>query len=112
MQLDEGNKSIVPFLRKKRMLALGCKFDNWYFRFFWYIITRGFGIRDRDGNPNTIDNPFRELILSRRREGGIFISSNLSELFSKKELVRKEADDASFRTNSFCDSNRCEPYSG
>ena len=122
MQLDEGNKSIVPFLRKKRMLALGCKFDNWYFRFFWYIITRGFGIRDRDGNPNTIDNlaiifnpddnsdknlkdyltgidvcmhenvwqfmeriyemltstaidsPFREMILSKRRESGIFIS--------------------------------------
>lgn len=56
MQLDKGNKSIVPFLRTKRLLALGCKFDNWYFRFFWYVITRGFGINDRDGNPRTIDN--------------------------------------------------------
>ena len=139
MQLDEGNKSIVPFLRKKRMLALGCKFDNWYFRFFWYIITRGFGIRDRDGNPNTIDNlaimfnpddnsdknlkdyltgidvcihedvwqfmeriydmltstaqdsPFREMILSKRREGGIFISYKSCDVLAASELFCKLA---------------------
>lgn len=141
MQLDEGNKSIVPFLRKKRMLALGCKFDNWYFRFFWYIITRGFGIRDRDGNPNTIDNlaivfnpndnsdknlkeyltgidvcmheeddvwqfmdriyemltstapdsPFREMILSKRREGGVFISYKSCNVLFASELFCKLA---------------------
>ncbi len=141
MQLDEGNKSIVPFLRKKRMLALGCKFDNWYFRFFWYIITRGFGIRDRDGNPNTIDNlaiifnpddnsdknlrdyltgidvcmhedawqfmeriydmltstaidsPFREMILSKRREGGIFISYKSCDVLTASSLFCKLARD-------------------
>ena len=143
MQLDEGNKSIVPFLRKKRMLALGCKFDNWYFRFFWYIITRGFGIRDRDGNPNTIDNlaiifnpndnsdnnlkdyltgldvcmhedcdvwqfmeriyemltstaidsPFREMILSKRREGGIFISYKSCDVLAASALFCQLARD-------------------
>jgi hypothetical protein len=141
MQLDEGNKSIVPFLRKKRMLALGCKFDNWYFRFFWYIITRGFGIKDRDGNPNTIDNlaimfnpddnsdknlrdyltgidvcmhedvwqfmeriygmltstaedsPFREMILSKRREGGIFISYKSCDVLDASSLFCKLARD-------------------
>lgn len=141
MQLDKGNKSIVPFLRKKRMLALGCKFDNWYFRFFWYIITRGFGIRDRDGNPNTIDNlaiifnpddnsdknlrdyltgidvcmhedvwqfmeriyemltstaldsPFREMILSKRREGGIFISYKSCDVLTASGLFCKLARD-------------------
>lgn len=141
MQLDEGNKSIVPFLRKKRMLALGCKFDNWYFRFFWYIITRGFGIRDRDGNPNTIDNlaiifnpddnsdkdlkdyltgidvcmhedawqfmeriygmltstaidsPFREMILSKRREGGMFISYKSCDVLTASSLFCKLARD-------------------
>ncbi len=139
MQLDEGNKSIVPFLRKKRMLALGCKFDNWYFRFFWYIITRGFGVRDRDGNPNTIDNlaimfnpddnsdrnlkdyltdidvcmhedvwlfmerihemltstapdsPFREMVLAKRREGGIFISYKSCDVLTASELFCKLA---------------------
>ena len=143
MQLDEGNKSIVPFLRKKRLLALGCKFDNWYFRFFWYIITRGFGIRDRDGNPNTIDNlaiifnpndnsdknlrdyltgidvcmheeydvwqfmeriyemltstaidsPFREMVLSKRREGGIFISYKSCDVLAASSLFCKLARD-------------------
>ena len=34
---------ILRFLRSKRLLALGCKFDNWYFRFFWYILRRDKG---------------------------------------------------------------------
>lgn len=155
MRVDEGNKSIVPFLKNKRMLALGCKFDNWYFRFFWYIITRGFGIRGRDGNPNTIDNlaiifnpddnsdknlrdylagidvclplsqddeknkqplpfvdvwqfieyiyniltstaedsPFREMILSKRREGGIFISYKSCDVLAASGLFFKFARD-------------------
>lgn len=45
----DSNKHIVPFLKEKRVLALGCKFDDWYFRFFWYIITRGFSDSDREG---------------------------------------------------------------
>lgn len=137
MKLDQGNKAIVPFLRQKRMLALGCKFDNWYFRFFWYIITRGFGIRNRDGNPHTIDNlsivfnqenvsdknlkdylagidvcmhddvwkfmeyiytlltstaknsPFREMVLAKRREGGIFISYKSKDLLEASSLFCK-----------------------
>ncbi len=137
MQLDKGNKSIVPFLRMKRLLALGCKFDNWYFRFFWYVITRGFGINDRDGNPRTIDNlaiifnpdstsdnnlkkylagidvcmhndvwkfmeyiytlltsttkdsPFREMILAKRREGGIFISYKSKDVLEASSLFCK-----------------------
>lgn len=29
-------------IKEKRMLALGCKFDDWYFRFFWFILKRDF----------------------------------------------------------------------
>lgn len=47
--IDIDSKYIVPFLKSKRMLSLGCKFDDWYFRFFWYIITRGFDDNDREG---------------------------------------------------------------
>lgn len=59
---DLDNKHIVPFLKRKRILALGCKFDDWYFRFFWYILTRSFtdaereGIKDIDGSVLTKDN--------------------------------------------------------
>lgn len=37
---------IMRFLRSKRLLTLGCKFDNWYFRFFWYILRRDKGIEN------------------------------------------------------------------
>lgn len=39
------NRHDDPFtvlIKNKRMLALGCKFDDWYFRFFWYILKRDF----------------------------------------------------------------------
>lgn len=42
IKLGEDDK-ILSFLRSKRLLALGCKFDNWYFRFFWYILRRDKG---------------------------------------------------------------------
>lgn len=38
-----GRDNIIKYLMSKRMLALGCNFDDWYFRFFWYIVTRRFG---------------------------------------------------------------------
>lgn len=31
---------VLRHIRNKKLLALGCKFDNWYFRFFWYILKR------------------------------------------------------------------------
>lgn len=40
-----------PYIRNllnKHLLALGCKFDNWYFRFFWYTL-KGELSRFREG---------------------------------------------------------------
>lgn len=34
---------ITNMLKERRILALGCKFEDWYFRFFWYILKRDFG---------------------------------------------------------------------
>lgn len=40
MRMDvESNNVMLDFIRSKRLLALGCKYDNWYFRFFWYVLT-------------------------------------------------------------------------
>lgn len=40
MRMDvESNNELLEFIRSKRLLALGCKYDNWYFRFFWYVLT-------------------------------------------------------------------------
>lgn len=40
MRMDvEANNEMLEFIRSKRLLALGCKYDNWYFRFFWYVLT-------------------------------------------------------------------------
>lgn len=62
LKLDSGKDLIIPFLKSKHILSLGCRFgdgDDWYFRFFWYILTRGFGNEGRVGNPLTTDNLVR-----------------------------------------------------
>ena len=143
--MDVDSKYIVPFLKEKRVLALGCKFDDWYFRFFWYILTRSFndndreGSKDIDGNLLTSDNlatmfdpespsdkqlrdylmrrgvcvhddvwmfmhhicdlltatdeesPFRQMILDKRRQGGIFISYKSCDVLAASELFCKLA---------------------
>lgn len=35
----QSNNEMLEFIKNKRLLALGCKYDNWYFRFFWYVLT-------------------------------------------------------------------------
>lgn len=35
---SEAPKNLLSYLREKRILALGCKFDDWLFRFFWYLL--------------------------------------------------------------------------
>ena len=32
---------LKQYISSKRLLALGCKFDDWYFRFFWYSLKGG-----------------------------------------------------------------------
>ena len=133
MRMDSGKDLIIPFLKKKHILALGCKYDDWYFRFFWYILTRGFGEEDRTGNPLTVDNlamvfdsnesdqklkeylsrvgvcihedvwefmkhiyslltstdaesPFRQMVMAKRRENGIFISYKSCDVLAASEL--------------------------
>ena len=37
---DKRENLMMQFILSKRLLSLGCKFDDWYFRFFWYILRR------------------------------------------------------------------------
>lgn len=39
---------MVRYIRNKKLLALGCKFEDWYFRFFWYNLKRDIS-RFREG---------------------------------------------------------------
>lgn len=35
---DRMPNSIINYLRSKKILSLGCRFDDWLFRFFWYML--------------------------------------------------------------------------
>lgn len=40
---------IKDYITNKRLLALGCKFEDWYFRFFWYCLKGGLQGKDSLG---------------------------------------------------------------
>ena len=62
---------VLRHIRNKKLLALGCKFDNWYFRFFWYILKRE---------------------ISRLREGQVaFMLNEDSQIDSKLESFLRHA---------------------
>ena len=110
-----GEDSVLQFIRTKKLLALGCQFEDWYFRSFWYVLKHDFnrlseGEVAMEFDPNDRsdknlirymermkiynhgdarifmrsisesltsleeNNPFRSMVLSHRREGGIFLS--------------------------------------
>lgn len=49
LKFDKHENLLMQFIQSKRLLSLGCKFDDWYFRFFWYILRRE-EIKQRDGD--------------------------------------------------------------
>ncbi|MGM9766629.1 MAG: toll/interleukin-1 receptor domain-containing protein [Candidatus Cryptobacteroides sp.] len=40
MKFDSRSDALMTVLQSRRLLSLGCKFEDWYFRFFWYVLRR------------------------------------------------------------------------
>lgn len=108
--MEVDREHIVPFLNSKRMLALGCKFDDWYFRFFWYIITRGFsdsdrgGAKDFDGSMLTTDSlaamftPGDSSLKEYLARRGVCLHEDVWQFMSRiHELLTSTAPDSPFR---------------
>ena len=119
--------AILRFIRSKKVLALGCKFEDWYFRTFWYVLKHDFEhfadgevameIDPNDRSDRNLmrymdrmriynhgdarafmrsieadltsmleENPFRALVLSHRRSGGVFLSYCSDDVLSAAQL--------------------------
>ena len=40
MNANECPRKFINYLKNKSLLAIGCKFEDWFFRFFWYVLRR------------------------------------------------------------------------
>lgn len=49
LEFDKRENLMMQFILSKRLLSFGCKFDDWYFRFFWYILRRE-EVKQREGD--------------------------------------------------------------
>lgn len=75
IKVMNGKPELCSFIRSKKILALGCKFDDWYFRFFWYImngktkdaVDKGVVSFGNIDNSNRSDTKLRYFLLSNTR---------------------------------------------
>ena len=40
----DAPQNLLKYIANKNILAIGCKFDDWYFRFFWYCLRQSQGL--------------------------------------------------------------------
>lgn len=50
--MDAGSRpnKLIEYLRTKKILAIGGKYENWYFRFFWYCLRQSLDVGQREGD--------------------------------------------------------------
>lgn len=104
MRMDvEANNEMLDFIRSKRLLALGCKYDNWYFRFFWYVLTGNIDSEKFEGTGevafalNTTENSENKLQRFLERTNICVLGDAHTFIASITKILTEETDDAPFR---------------
>lgn len=107
MRMDvEANNEMLDFIRSKRLLALGCKYDNWYFRFFWYVLT-GVNKSSEENNYDGMGEVAFSLDKDDKTEGKLLqfldrtdiciLGDATSFINTITKTLTEESDDAPFR---------------
>lgn len=104
MRMDvESNNELLDFIRSKRLLALGCKYDNWYFRFFWYVLTGNIDSEKFEGTGEVAfvlsttersDNSLRQFL---DRTNICILGEANTFIRNITKILTEESDDAPFR---------------
>lgn len=47
---NDKPQGLINYLRTKKILAIGGKYENWYFRFFWYSLRQSLQPEQREGD--------------------------------------------------------------
>lgn len=89
-------KTLIDFIRRKKVLAIGCKYDDWEFRFFWYSLRQDLSNLNGDVaislDANSPSDASLLQYLRRKRVGNKgnsqeFLHSLLQEMTSPNEFV-------------------------
>lgn len=100
----EANNEMLDFIKSKRLLALGCKFENWYFRFFWYVLTGTIdGNRNFDGpgevafELNTTEQSEKKLLSFLDRTNICVLGDAVSFIKDITQLLTNDSEESLFR---------------
>lgn len=104
MRMDvESNNEMLDYIRSKRLLALGCKYDNWFFRFFWYVLTGSVDTEQFEGTGevafalNASERSENQLQQFLERTNICVLGDALSFIESLTKTLTEDSDDALLR---------------
>lgn len=78
---DNKPRRLLDYMQKKSLLAIGCKFEDWLFRFFWYTLRNNVTELDKRGqvaltlDPATSDRNLGNYL----REQNVYMYPNANE---------------------------------
>lgn len=91
---------IMNYIRNKKLLALGCKFDDWYFRFFWYVLKReiskfregqvAFMLNEDDQSDKRLRRFLEHSRIYQHPDARTFMSEMTASLLSFQKLIVKK----------------------
>ena len=89
LQINFCNQELFELITHKKIMAIGCKFNDWQFRFFWYSLRHDI---EKLGEGNTVAVTFKD------EDGPSY--SNLKH-YLQKENIYVEPDSRAFMKHLF-----------
>lgn len=92
--------NLIAYLKTKKILAIGCKFDDWHFRFFWYCLRQDFGcmmgdvaisLEEGDSSDKKLSSYLKQIGVKDRGNSREFIRE-LSFLLQNNQLYQEFQD--------------------
>lgn len=107
--LDTNTKpnKLIEYLRSKKLLIIGGKYENWYFRFFWFSLRQSLNAGQREGdvvislendNENRLSSFLdRNAITNHQESSRVFLKELSNSISNPDEKLLSSIHAANFR---------------
>ena len=75
-------QSLLEYIKNRKILAVGCKFDDWLFRFFWYILSQ------RPTNDTSSATPLFNLV----KNGSVAVKLATEDEVRMKKYIQRNSN--------------------
>jgi len=88
-------KHFINFIMSKQIMALGCNFEDWYMRFFWFILKRDINKMSQGQLISSVVGDETTKLVSYLEQNGIYHEADMQSFISRiTELLTTSIDNS------------------